>query len=121
MVQEHPFDAKEVDAETVLLMVLGVEVVHGELIGVLGHLKQPRLGALFMCQYYHLVALSLVKVGNDNFKTRPHNDLKCYMMIESHCEDSILGLIIPVSLPVEPDAVFRHLDDGRGVEPWVDV
>ena len=122
VVEEDAFDPQQVNVETALLLLgPGGQVVQHQLVVVLGHLKQPRLRPFLVGQNHHLVALTPIEVGNHNLKTRPDDDLECDLMVKGHCEDAAFGLVVPVSLSMEPDTVLRHLDDGGGVQPRVDV
>ena len=87
---------------------------------MLHHLKQPGLGVLLVGQHHHLVAARLVRVSDHNLQTRTRNNFEGDDMVEGHGEDAALGLLVPVGLAVEPDAVVGDPDDGGGVEARVD-
>ena len=122
MVEENAFDPKQVNVEGALLLLdPGGQVVQHQLVVVLGHLKQSRLRSLLVGQDHHLVALPAIEVSDHNLQTWPDDDLEGDLVVKGHCEDATFGLVVPIRLSVEPDTIFRHLDDGGGVQPWMDV
>ena len=122
MVEENAFDPKQVNVEGALLLLdPGGQVVQHQLVVVLGHLKQSRLRSLLMGQDHHLVALPAIEVGDHNLQTWPDDDLEGDLVVKGHCEDATFVLVVPICLSVEPDTIFRHLDDGGGVQPRMDV
>lgn len=94
IVEEDALDPQGVDVEAALLPGSRAEVMQGQLVVVLHHLEQPGLRLFLMGQHHHLVAARLVEVSTHNLQTRTHNNFESDVMVEGHCEDSALCLLV---------------------------